>query len=172
MPQGHRADPKWQTPHSARCLNGAGRRRFCDEVLPARGSANVSAKSLPQHQKPTKRIPKASQNPPKILPNPPQILPRWSKMELKWHSFGRPPKSVPKRLVFDPQSSPGGSQREPKTTKHYPKTITKHRSRKTSKHTCKKLPTDSKREPTNHFLGDFGWTKGFTKPKTLICTKH
>ena len=42
------------------------------EKFPASGSAKVSSKSLPQHQTPTKRIPKASQNPSKILPHPPE----------------------------------------------------------------------------------------------------
>ena len=41
--------PKWQPPHSARCQISGERRRVSDEGLSARGSAQVSAKSLRQH---------------------------------------------------------------------------------------------------------------------------
>jgi hypothetical protein len=93
-----------------------GEREKLREVLkkfPASGSAKVSAKSLPQDQKTTKRIPQTSQN-------GPQILPRGSKMAQKWQPAGKRPKKGPKLQLLlpkapqeGPKEGPTGAQVEP-----------------------------------------------------------
>ena len=50
VPPGHRADPKWQAPHSARCLRGWMLQRFCAGSFASRGSTRFSAKALARDQ--------------------------------------------------------------------------------------------------------------------------
>ena len=90
------------------------------EVLkkfPASGSAKVSAKSLPQDQKTTKRIPKTFQNAPQMLPKSSQGGPKWHKSSTM---LGNGPKKCPKRPLLlpkapqeGPKEGPTGAQVEP-----------------------------------------------------------
>ena len=70
VPPGHRADPKWQAPHSARCLRGWMLQRFCAGSFASRGSTRFSAKALARDQPSTsaKKCPEKAQNGPKTSP--------------------------------------------------------------------------------------------------------
>ena len=142
--------PKWQPPHSARCQIGGERPRFSDEGLPARGSAKVSAKSLHQHQKHPKMIPKASQNIPKMLPNPSKMIQNGT----VWPPRGKPPKKVTQNDHFYfpkyPRWVPKGVLKSPKNIKnHSPKIDPKKHQKQLPKSFPKKQNTD----PQKSLLG-------------------
>ena len=142
--------PKWQPPHSARCYVGGARRRFSDEGLPARGSANVSAKSLPRHQKPV-------QNDPQSLPKCTKILPKSSPDGPKSHQSGiltgNLEKRVPKWSLLHPKVPQEGPKRSPKISKNIKKRSPKIGSKNTWEKTSKKLPKSSKKETEKSLFG-------------------